>query len=148
MASQVAQWWRIHLHAVQETQHTKLQSLGPEDPLEEEMATHSYILIWEIPWTEEPCSYSQSMVSQRVRLDWAGKHALTHSYMLCLLPSKKAHWKLEFHCDFLFNISILFHWPEIALENKLNFFYTLFCSFCQLCFFYLPKIFKIVWSVP
>ena len=90
----------------------------------------------------------QSMVSQRVGLDWACKHALTHSYMLCLLPSKKAHWKLEFHCDFLFNISILFHWPEIALENKLNFFYTLFCTFCQLCFFCLPKVFKIVWSVP
>jgi len=33
---------------------TQLQSLGGEDPLEEEMATHSRILAWEIPWTEEP----------------------------------------------------------------------------------------------
>ena len=49
-ASQVAQWQRIHL-PVQETQ---VQSLGWEDPLEEEMATHSSILAWEIPWTEEP----------------------------------------------------------------------------------------------
>ena len=39
------------LPAVQETQ---VQSLGWEDPLEEEMATHSSNLAWEIPWTEEP----------------------------------------------------------------------------------------------
>ena len=38
----------------QETQETWVQSLGQEDPLEEEMATHSRILTWKIPWTEEP----------------------------------------------------------------------------------------------
>ena len=38
-----------NLSAIQETQ---VQSLGGEDPLEEEMATHSSILAWEIPWTE------------------------------------------------------------------------------------------------
>ena len=36
------------------TQETRVQSLGREDPLEKEMATHSSILAWEIPWTEEP----------------------------------------------------------------------------------------------
>jgi len=35
-------------------QETRVRSLGWEDPLEEEMATHSGILAWEIPWTEEP----------------------------------------------------------------------------------------------
>ena len=35
-------------------QETWVQSLGWEDPLEREMATHSSILAWEIPWTEEP----------------------------------------------------------------------------------------------
>ena len=35
-------------------QETQVQSLGGEDPLEKEMATHSNILAWEIPWTEEP----------------------------------------------------------------------------------------------
>ena len=35
-------------------QETQGQSLGQEDPLEKEMATHSRILSWEIPWTEEP----------------------------------------------------------------------------------------------
>ena len=42
--------------------------LGEEDPLEKEMATHSSILAWETPWTEEPGAL-QSMGSQRVRLD-------------------------------------------------------------------------------
>ena len=39
---------------MQETQETLVRSLGGEDPLQEEMATHSSILTWEIPWTEEP----------------------------------------------------------------------------------------------
>ena len=49
-----------NLPVVQETQ---VRSLGQEDPLEEEMATHSSVFAWEIPWTEEP-SGLQSMVSQ------------------------------------------------------------------------------------
>ena len=47
---------------------TRVQSLGREDPLENEMATHSSILAWKIPWTEEP-GRLQSMVSQRVGHD-------------------------------------------------------------------------------
>jgi len=43
-------------------------SLGREDPLEEEIATHSSVLAWEIPWTEEPGGL-QSTGSQRVRYD-------------------------------------------------------------------------------
>ena len=53
---------------MQENQETLVQSLGREDPLEEEMATHSSILAWKIPWTEEPGGL-QSMGSQRVRHD-------------------------------------------------------------------------------
>ena len=45
-----------------------VQSLGPEEPLEKEMATHSSILAWRIPWTEE-LDGLQSMGSQRVRHD-------------------------------------------------------------------------------
>jgi len=44
---------------------TWVRSLGQGDPLEKGMATHSSILAWEIPWTEEP-SGVQSMESQRV----------------------------------------------------------------------------------
>ena len=40
--------------AMQETQETWVRSLGREDPLGQEMATHSSILAWRIPWTEEP----------------------------------------------------------------------------------------------
>ena len=47
---------------------TWVLSLGQEDPLEKEMATHSSTLAWKIPWTEE-CSRLQSMGSQRVRHD-------------------------------------------------------------------------------
>ena len=39
-------------------QETHVRSLGQEDPLEEEMATHCSILAWKIPWTEEPVGYS------------------------------------------------------------------------------------------
>ena len=60
-ASLVAQRLK-HLPPVWETQ---VQSLGREDPLEKEMVTHSSILAWRIPWTEEPGGL-QSMGSQRV----------------------------------------------------------------------------------
>ena len=42
-----------NLHAKQEMQETRVQSLSWEDPLEKGMATHSSILAWEVPWTEE-----------------------------------------------------------------------------------------------
>ena len=48
---------------------TCVWSLGQEEPLEKGMATHSSILAWEIPWTEEP-GRLESMGSQRVRRDW------------------------------------------------------------------------------
>ena len=40
---------------MQEIQKTQVRSLGGEDPLEKEMATHSNILAWKISWTEDPC---------------------------------------------------------------------------------------------
>ena len=49
----MAQWVR-NSPTMQETQETQVQSLGWEDPLEEEMVTHSSILAWKIPRTEEP----------------------------------------------------------------------------------------------
>ena len=49
-------------------QETWVQSLGQEDPLEKEMATHSTTLAWKIPWTEKP-GRLQSMGSQRVGHD-------------------------------------------------------------------------------
>ena len=74
-ASLVAQLVKI-LPAVQETW---VWSLGWEDPLEKEMATHSSIIAWKISWTEEPGEL-QSMGSQRVGHDWA-----TNTYLLTYL---------------------------------------------------------------
>ena len=56
----VAQWSRICLPM----QEMRVQSLGREDPLEREMATHASIRVWRIPWTEEP-GRLQPMGSQR-----------------------------------------------------------------------------------
>ena len=53
---------------MQETQETWVRSLGQEDPLEKEMATHSGVFAWKIPWAEEPGGL-QSMGPQRVRND-------------------------------------------------------------------------------
>ena len=57
-----------NLPAMQEMQEMRARFLGQEDPLEEEMATHSSVLAWEIPWTGEPGGL-QSMGSQRVGHD-------------------------------------------------------------------------------
>ena len=72
-----------NLSAMQETQ---VLSLGQEDPLEKEMTTHSSILVWKIPWTEEPGGL-QSKGLQRVRYDWATKHPR--------LRRKAAHWRVH-----------------------------------------------------
>ena len=60
----VAQWVK-RLPTMRET---RVRSLGQEDPLEREMATHSGTLAWKIPWTEKP-GWLQSMGSQRVGHD-------------------------------------------------------------------------------
>ena len=57
-----------NLPAVQEMQETGARSLGQDDPLEEEMATHSSVLAWKIPQIEDPGGV-QSMGSQRVGHD-------------------------------------------------------------------------------
>ena len=57
-------------------QETQVLFLGQEDPLEKEMETHSCIIAWEIPWTEEPGGL-QSMGLQRVIYT---EHADTHIY--------------------------------------------------------------------
>ena len=71
-------------------QETGVQTLSQEDPLEKEMTTHSSILAWEIPWTEEPGGL-QSMGSQRVRHNLAteqeqGAHMVWFSLVMLLQP--------------------------------------------------------------
>ena len=58
---------------------TWVRFLGWEDPLAKEMATHSSILAWEIPWTEEPGGL-QPVGSQEVEHDWAHVHCTGHLF--------------------------------------------------------------------
>ena len=58
---------------MQETQETQVQSLSQKDPLEKEMATHSSILAWKIPGTEEPGGL-QSVGWEGVGHDWVTEH--------------------------------------------------------------------------
>ena len=60
---------------MQETKEMQVRSLGREDPLEKELAAHSSILAWRMPWTEEP-GRLQSMDHKRVRHDLARMHAI------------------------------------------------------------------------
>ena len=71
------------MQEMQKTQVTRVQSLGWEDPMEKEMATHSSVLAWEILWTEEPGGL-QSTGPQRVRHDLATKQQQQQT-----LPEKK-----------------------------------------------------------
>ena len=51
-------------------QEARVHSLGQEDPLEEEMATHSNILAWEIPWTEEPSRLQSIGLQKNPDMTW------------------------------------------------------------------------------
>ena len=76
----VTQWWRSHLQ-LQKLQETWVQSLGWEDLLEEETATHSSILACRIPRTEEPGGLRQSTGLQRDRHYWSNlSHPHTHTH--------------------------------------------------------------------
>ena len=69
-------------------QETWVWSLCQEDPLEKEMATHSSVLAWEIPWKEKP-SGLWSIKSKRVRCEWATEH--THTHHQCVDVETKSY---------------------------------------------------------
>ena len=69
-------------------QVTQVRFLGQEDPLEKEMATHSSILAWRIPWREEP-GRLQSMESQESDTTYQLKN---HNYMWCTIELKRVSW--------------------------------------------------------
>ena len=97
----------------------RVPSLGQEDPLEEEMATHSSILAWRIPWTEEPGGL-QSMGLKRMRHGWARTHILNLSRwsvwlnQLCpVLPVEKAPtWPFKFSPKPLWLETRELHFPD------------------------------------
>ena len=65
---------------MQKAQETQVQSLGWEDPLEKEIATHSSVLAWEIPWTEEPGGLHNPGGRKRVEHNLATKQQQTGKY--------------------------------------------------------------------
>ena len=72
---------------MQDMQETRVQSLGWEDPMEEGMATHSSVLAWRIPWTEEP-GRLPSLGSQKVRHNWSN---LAHMQLSALMQETPKH---------------------------------------------------------
>ena len=87
---------------MQEQQETRVRSLGQEDPLRKEMATHSSILAWRIPWTEEPGGLL-SMGSHRVRHDWSDL-ARTHAHIIEPGRSEQAPWAPTLCVSFFFTL--------------------------------------------
>ena len=84
-------------------QETWVQFLGQEDPLEKEMATHSSLLTWRIPWTEEP-SGLQSIELQIVRHDWAHMRVISRNQQKDF-PQTLSEWSMveaECHCYCLY----------------------------------------------
>ena len=92
---------------MQEMQESYVWSLGWEHPLEKEMATHSSIPAWRIPWTEKP-SRLQFMGLQRVRCDWVTKHISTRA-------EKKPPCSCSLHyywCKIMSRPSVSLRWDQ------------------------------------
>ena len=76
-------------------QETRVQSLSGEDPLEEEMATHSSILDWKIPWAGEP-GRLQTMWSQR--LGHTSVHTWMHTCTSVHIHGHTSAYMVDLHC--------------------------------------------------
>ena len=100
---------------------TWVQSLGREDPLEKEMATHSSIPAWRILWTEEP-SGLQSMGSQRVWYDWATSLTQCPLSWSMLRQMAKFHpfngW-VVFHCVYM-PITLMWWFFKVNWMKEIN----------------------------
>ena len=107
-ASTVARWQRI-CPPKQETQETRAPPLGQEDPLEEGMATHSSILTWRIPWTEEPGGLRWQSWSRPKRLSTRAGQQMAQWLSLLSLSFQGNHSKASrcAHESYLF-LALLF----------------------------------------
>ena len=103
------------LAATQEPKEMQVRSLGGEDPLEEGMETHSSILAWSIPWTEEPGGL-QSMGSWRVGHDWSN---LAHTYERYNWDTIKSIQSIQFP-DFNISRVLNIHNNLILITPKRN----------------------------
>ena len=83
-----------NLPATQRTQETWVQSLGGEDPLEEDMASHSSVLAWRIPWTKVPGGLQSTGTQSHIRLKRLSTHTWTVARQapLSMEFSRQVHW--------------------------------------------------------
>ena len=110
-------------------QETWVRSLGQEDPLEKERATHSSTLAWKIPWTEKP-GRLQSMGSQRVGHDWAIACLLVLGLRGCVgfsLVAASEDYSWVVVCRLLISVSYLVleqglsgAWASVAVAPRLK----------------------------
>ena len=111
-----------NLHAMQETW---IWSLGQEDPLEEETATHSSTLGWRIPWTKEP-GQLQPIGLQRVGHNWIGKYTPPTT----LLNSPVSRFSCRNHQNFYINEYVVYKERQLYLIPSLMLFIFLFVFYC------------------
>ena len=113
-------------------QETGVQSLGWEDSLRKEMATHSSILAWEFPWTEELMGYSPR--DHRVRHDWANSaraHTHTHTQIVSYSELIMFTYKVEPCLNILYT--------HFRLLNNL---------ICDLLFCFIDTWINNIYSIP
>ena len=128
---------------------TRAQSLGWEDPLEKEMTTHSTILAWRIPWTEEP-GRLQSTGSQRVGHNWVTS---LFTFYLPTEPPGKPRFSLSiFSSVFLppvsFSSFLSLPWNSSLFRQSYNFIYCLYADDFQICLQQIPPEFQTQWISP
>ena len=109
--------WGFPGAAVVKNQETWIWSLGWKDPLEKEMATHSSILAWKIPWTVEPGGL-QSMGSQRVRHDWLSMHTCCQWQRAWVFRAPQRHWLIFQSVNTSSVTSIVFPGFVLTLQDK------------------------------
>ena len=81
---------------MQEMEETQVQSLGREDPLEEGMATHSSILAWKIPWTEEPGRLQSRVTKSQTQMKQLSMHA--HTWQVCEQDTRNLKRRKKLNC--------------------------------------------------
>ena len=128
------------------TQKTRVQVMGWEGLLEKEIATHSSILAWEIPWTEE-LGVLQSTGLQRVGHDWVHTH--THTHTESLLPwfrtintcfQRKSNCSLKGWVDVVWSLWSMWHFKTSfsgnfhashARPRKQNLWTQVYCNYAS-----------------
>ena len=99
---------------MQEMWETRVRSLGQEDPLEEETATHSHILAWRIPRTEEPGRLQSMGLQESDTTERLSMHAHTHKYKAVAVRRQVGNCSLR-QCNVTPNVTFGRNYPLSSL---------------------------------